>query len=72
MGMLGLLKQMTPWKRKTGAAVGEIYCLKCKERTASTNVEAVTMKNGSPATKAVCAVCGVGKYRVGRTPESST
>ena len=71
MAMKGLLKQMNPWRRKTVAAGVEIFCLKCKERTASTNVEAVTMKNGRPATKAVCAVCGVGKYRVGSTPEAS-
>ena len=38
----------------------EIYCVKCKAKTDSTNVEAVTMKNGRPATKAVCAVCGAG------------
>ena len=44
MAMKGLLKQMTPWRRKTVAAGVEIFCLKCKERTASTNVEAVTMK----------------------------
>ena len=67
--MIGLLKQMIPWRRKTVAV--EIFCLKCKERTASANVEAVTLKNGRPATKAVCAVCGVGKYRVGSTPEAS-
>ena len=33
----------------------EIYCVKCNAKTDSTNVEAVTMKNGRPATKAVCA-----------------
>ena len=26
----------------------EIYCVKCKAKTDSTNVEAVTMKNGRP------------------------
>ena len=46
----------------------EIYCVKCKAKTDSTNVEAVTMKNGRPATKAVCVVCGAGKYRIGATP----
>ena len=71
MAMIGLLKQITSWRRKTGAAVVEIFCLKCRERTASTNVESVTMKNGSPAIKAVCAVCGTDKYRLGRTLQSS-
>ena len=50
----------------------EIYCVKCKAKTDSTNVEAVTMKNGRPATKAVCAVCGAGKYRIGATPAETS
>ena len=50
----------------------EIFCLKCQDRTASTNVEAINMKNGSVATKSVCAVCGAGKYRVGSAPQSMT
>ena len=44
----------------------EIYCVKCKGRTESRDVEAVTMKNGKPATKAVCVDCGCGKYRIGK------
>ena len=43
----------------------EIYCLKCKAKTPSGNVESVVMKNGRPALKAVCAECGTGKYRIG-------
>ena len=46
----------------------EIYCVKCKAKTSSKDVEGVTMKNGRPATKATCAVCGSGKYRIGATP----
>jgi len=30
------------------------------------NVEAVTMKNGKPAMKGVCPVCGRGMYRIGK------
>ncbi|GEM_PF-1557069 len=29
----------------------EIYCVKCKAKTASKDIEAVTMKNGRPATR---------------------
>ena len=29
----------------------EIYCVKCKVRTASRDIEAITMKNGRPATR---------------------
>ena len=43
----------------------EIYCLKCRAKTASRDVEQVTMKNGRPALRAVCSVCGTGKYRIG-------
>ena len=43
-----------------------------KAKTDSTNVESVTMKNGRPATKAVCMVCGAGKYRIGATPAETS
>ena len=44
-----------------------IYCLKCRAKTSSRDVESVVMKNGRPALKAVCAECGTGKYRIGST-----
>ena len=43
----------------------EIYCLKCRAKTGSRDVEQVTLKNGRPALRAVCTVCGTGKYRIG-------
>ena len=43
----------------------EIYCLRCRAKTGSQNVEQVTLKNGRPALRAVCTVCGTGKYRIG-------
>lgn len=46
----------------------DIYCVKCKQATGNKDVEAVTMKNNRPATKAVCVVCGGGKFRIGRLP----
>ena len=46
----------------------DIYCVKCKAKTGSTAIEGVVMKNGRPATKATCTVCGSGKYRIGATP----
>lgn len=42
-----------------------IYCVKCKSKTDNATVEPVTMKNGRPAMRATCAVCGTGKYRIG-------
>ena len=43
----------------------EIYCLKCRAKTDSRDVEQVTLKNGRPALRAVCTVCGKGKSRIG-------
>ena len=42
----------------------EVYCLKCRAKTGSRDVEQVIMKNGRPALRAVSAVCGMGKYRI--------
>ena len=43
----------------------EIYCLKCKAKTPSGDLERVTMKNGHAEPRAVCTECGTGKYRTG-------
>ena len=42
-----------------------IYCLKCRTRTETTNLEQVTLKNGRPAATGLCAVCGKKKFRMG-------
>ena len=42
-----------------------IYCLKCKTRIETTNVEQVTLNNGRPAATGLCAVCGKKKFRMG-------
>ena len=46
----------------------QIYCVKCKAKTDSRDVVGVTMKNGRPATQAICVVCGTKKFRIGATP----
>ena len=46
----------------------EIYCVKCKAKTASKDIEAVTMKNGRPATRSTCVDCGTKKFRIGVLP----
>ena len=46
----------------------EIYCVKCKARTASRDIEAVTMKNGRPGTRSICVDCGTKKFRIGPLP----
>ena len=43
----------------------EIYCLKCRAKAGSRDVEQATPKNGRPALRAACSLCGAGKYRIG-------
>jgi hypothetical protein len=34
------------------------YCVKCKKKTEVKDAQTFTMKNGKPALKGVCMVCG--------------
>ena len=40
------------------------YCVKCKAKTEMKNDKKVTMKNGRPAVKGECSVCGTGMYKI--------
>lgn len=40
------------------------YCVKCKAKCKMMKVQRVTMKNGRPALKGVCASCGTGMYKI--------
>jgi hypothetical protein len=42
-----------------------MYCVKCREKREGKNIEKVTMKNGKPASKGVCEVCGTTMFRIG-------
>ena len=55
-------------KSSTPSETIEIYCVKCKAKTASKDIEAITMKNGRPATRSVCVECGTKKFRIGVLP----
>ena len=46
-----------------------IYCVKCKAKTESADLKAVTMKNGRAAAQATCVVCGARKFRIGAIPQ---
>ena len=46
----------------------EICCVKCKAKTGSKDIEAVTMKNGRPTTRSICVECGTRKFRIGVLP----
>ncbi|NLF17159.1 MAG: hypothetical protein GX595_07865 [Lentisphaerae bacterium] len=40
------------------------YCVKCKAKKTMDKAKKVTMKNGRPAMKGVCAACGCGMYKI--------
>ena len=46
----------------------EIYCVKCKVKTATRDLEETTMRNGRAAVKGVCCDCGTRKFRIGALP----
>jgi hypothetical protein len=47
------------------------YCLKCKTTREIKDPKQVIMKNGRPATKGTCPVCGTTMYKIGKaTPET--
>ena len=48
----------------------EIYCLKCKIKTGTSELTAVVFKNGVPAVKGKCAECGTLKFLI--TPRRSS
>jgi hypothetical protein len=39
--------------------------MKCKVKVGMKNAQAVTMKNGKPATTGICPKCGTKLYRIG-------
>ena len=45
----------------------EAYCVKCRSKREMSNAQAITMKNGRPATQGVCTVCSTKMFRIGKT-----
>ena len=43
----------------------QAYCLKCRTQREMSDAQAITMKNGKPATQGKCPVCGTKMYRIG-------
>lgn len=41
------------------------YCVKCKAKQEMKDEEKITMKNGRPATKGTCPVCGTKMFKIG-------
>ena len=46
----------------------QIYCVKCRAKTTSKDIEAITMKNGRAASRPICAAGGTKKFRIGVLP----
>ena len=58
-----------PGSGETEPGTGEVlmaYCVKCKKKTPMQDAYEVTMKNGNPAIKGKCSLCGTGQHRMGR------
>jgi len=45
----------------------EAYCMRCKAKREMANPQPVYTKNGRPATRGTCPVCGSGMFRWGKT-----
>jgi hypothetical protein len=45
----------------------EAYCVKCRAKKTIKNPQAVTLKNGRPATAGVCPDCGTKIQRIGKS-----
>jgi hypothetical protein len=46
----------------------EGYCVKCKAKRPIKGEQQVTMKNGRPAIKGTCSVCGTKMFKIGGGP----
>ena len=44
----------------------EAYCVKCRSKRQMSNPQAITMKNGRPATHGVCPICSTKMFRIGK------
>jgi DNA-directed RNA polymerase subunit RPC12/RpoP len=44
----------------------QAYCMKCRKKVEVKNPQAVTLKNGRPATQGACPSCGTRVFRIGK------
>jgi Domain of unknown function (DUF5679) len=57
---MAIMKEGTESKGKQTA-----WCMKCKSKRGMENIKVVTMKNGRPARKGQCEVCGTKMFKIG-------
>jgi pimeloyl-ACP methyl ester carboxylesterase len=55
-----------PTTEVTSSPEIQAYCVKCKKKVTMQNPYRVTMKNGRPAMRGTCPVCGTGLHRIGQ------
>ncbi len=46
--------------------MAEAYCFKCRTKKEIRGATKVTLKNGRPATRGTCPVCGTKIFRIGK------
>jgi len=44
----------------------QAYCFKCRAKRDIKNPVSVTLKNGRPAVRGTCSVCGTKVFRIGK------
>jgi len=44
----------------------QAYCFKCRMKREIKNPQSVTLKNGRPAVRGTCSVCGTKVFRIGK------
>jgi hypothetical protein len=44
----------------------QAYCVKCRTKREMKNPKVIKMKNGRPATTAICPVCGTKMFKIGK------
>ena len=54
-------------QRDVGVYTMEAYCMKCRAKREIKNPKKVILKNGRPATRGVCSVCGTKVVRMGES-----
>ncbi len=47
-------------------AAKEGYCVKCKSKREIQDAQAITMKNGRPATQGTCPECNTKIFKIGK------
>jgi len=46
--------------------MAEGYCVKCRAKKEMQDAQAITMKNGKPATTGKCPDCGTKMFKIGK------